>query len=352
MAKPKKRMSLLMSAATNGNARPHPDPLPRGEGEKVSASRRNGSPRLKQASQANVVSVGVANGTPRISAATSKLPPLPGERAGVRADVAPIATSTTNGKAAEAAHGAPEQNTGLKPGANESPNWKASDFLVWQLMDSAFPTGGFAHSAGLEAAWQHGEVRGRVELLAFVETSLNQLGHGYLPFVMAAFAAPDKLAEFDKLCAAFTTNHVANRASRAQGRAFLTAVERVFPERRSPDRLGGEGHAQRADLEIGAPFAHFAPVFGACLRQLDISRETTARMFFFNHLRSVLAAAVRLNITGPMEAQVLQHKLSAKAELVRQKCETLMLEQIAQTAPLLDLWQGAQDRLYSRLFQS
>jgi urease accessory protein len=93
-------------------------------------------------------------------------------------------------------------------------------------------------------------------------------------------------------------------------------------------------------------------VFGACLRRLEVSRETTARMFFFNHLRSVLAAAVRLNIVGPMEAQILQHKPSAKAELVRQKCMHLSLDQIAQTAPLLDLWQGAQDRLYSRLFQS
>ena len=27
-------------------------------------------------------------------------------------------------------------------------------------------------------------------------------------------------------------------------------------------------------------------------------------------------------------------------------------EHLAQTAPLLDLWQGGQDRLYSRLFQS
>jgi urease accessory protein len=168
---------------------------------------------------------------------------------------------------------------------------------------------------------------------------LDQLGHGYLPFVMATFDTPDKLAELDQLCDVFTTNHVANRASRAQGRAFLTAAERVFKT---------EVQSPQAMIEC----AHFAPVFGACLQQLDISRETTGRMFFFNHLRSVLAAAVRLNITGPMEAQVLQHKLSARAELIRQKCETLTLEQIAQTAPLLDLWQGAQDRLYSRLFQS
>ena len=233
----------------------------------------------------------------------------------------------------------------------------ATDFTIWQLMDSAFPTGGFAHSAGLEAAWQHGEVRGRAELLSFAETSLEQLGHGYLPFVTAAFDAPEKLNEFDTLCDAFTTNHVANRASRAQGRAFLTAVERIFPERRPPARLDGKITPQHAVLEAGAPnltppFAHFAPVFGACLRKLDVPRETTARLFLFNQLRAVLAAAVRLNIVGPMEAQMLQNQLAAAAERVRQRCEALSLDQIAQTAPLLDLWQGAQDRLYSRLFQS
>lgn len=227
-----------------------------------------------------------------------------------------------------------------------------NDWLIWQLMDSAFPTGGFAHSSGLEAAWQHGEVRGRTELLSFAETSLDQLGHAGLPFVTAAFDAPEKLGEFDALCDAFTTNHVANRASRAQGRAFLTAVERIFPERGVHAASTSNDKSALKRPEGRAPYAHFAPVFGACLRQVEISREVTARMFFFNHLRSVLAAAVRLNIIGPMEAQVLQHRLSAKAELVRQHCENLSLDQIAQTAPLLDLWQGAQDRLYSRLFQS
>jgi urease accessory protein len=233
----------------------------------------------------------------------------------------------------------------------DNPTAPTSDFIIWQLIDSAFPTGGFAHSSGLEAAWQHGEVRNRAELLSFVEANLDQLGHASLPFVLAAFDAPEKFSEFDSFCDVFTTNHVANRASRAQGRAFLTAVERIFGERRPPARHEVEPIHQRTVPEAGVP-SHFAPVFGASLRRLEISRTTTARMFFFNHLRSVLAAAVRLNITGPMEAQILQHRLATKVETVLKTCGPLTLDDLAQTAPLLDVWQGAQDRLYSRLFQS
>jgi urease accessory protein len=216
-------------------------------------------------------------------------------------------------------------------------------WLLWQLADSAFPTGGFAHSAGLEAAWQHGEIKNRSELISFVEAGLHQLGRVALPFVIAAHAEPERWEEFDKLCDAFTTNHVANRASRAQGKAFLSAVQRVFKN-------------EKTNMETGRMpvlrFNHFACAFGGAMRQLDVSRDTVARLFFFNHLRGVMAAAVRLNIVGPMEAQSLQHQLTATAEDVLKRCESLTLDDIAQTSPLLDLWQGAQDRLYSRLFQS
>jgi urease accessory protein len=209
------------------------------------------------------------------------------------------------------------------------------DWLLWQLMDSAFPTGGFAHSAGLEAAWQHDEVRDREQLLSFIEAGLYQLAHAALPLVTTAHAEPDRLAEWDRLCDAFTSNHVANRASRLQGRAFLNAAQKVF-----------------AVVLPESPCRHFAPVFGASLSQLEVSRETAGRLFFFSHLRGVLAAAVRLNIAGPMEAQMLQRRLAPVAERILTECLPLTLDDLAQTSPLLDLWQGAQDRLYSRLFQS
>jgi urease accessory protein len=235
---------------------------------------------------------------------------------------------------------------------DSDPGFQVSDFAVWQLADSAFPTGGFAHSAGLEAAWQHGEVRNRAELNSYVEASLHQLGRSALPFVLAAYAEPERLEEFDQLCEAFTTNHVANRASRAQGKAFLAAVQRIFGQLDAGGNSTSDGAIAAKRLDVCAPYGHFAPLFGTCLRRLGISDDTAGKLFLFNHLRGLLAAAVRLNIVGPMEAQKFQHVFSSEADSILKNGATRTLDDIAQTAPLLDLWQGAQDRLYSRLFQS
>ena len=208
-------------------------------------------------------------------------------------------------------------------------------WLVWQLADSAFPTGGFAHSSGLEAAWQHGEVRNRSELKEWLAASLRQIACAVLPLVNVGHSEPERLEELDQICDAFTSNHVANRASRSQGKALLAAAERVFarPARR-------------------VSFGHLAPAFGVVMRDLGLAREEALRLFVFLHLRGVIGSAVRLNIVGPMEGQTIQHQLVELAEKTVEEGLAVALEDLAQTAPLLELWQGSQDRLYSRLFQS
>jgi urease accessory protein len=214
------------------------------------------------------------------------------------------------------------------------------DWLLWQLADSAFPTGGFAHSGGLEAAWQHGEIRTTSELVMFIEASLEQLGHGSLPFVTAAHDETEDVGELDLHCDAFLSNHVANRASRLQGRAFLASSARIF--------CSSEVSQKAKQFPLG----HFAPAFGAVTRILGVSRSGAARLFVFQHLRGLVAGAIRLGIAGPMEAQACQYRLAPRAQAILSRCECLAVADIAQTAPLLELWQGTQDRLYSRLFQT
>src|SRR5262245_21730160 len=97
-------------------------------------------------------------------------------------------------------------------------------YLVWQLNDSSFPSGGFAHSGGLEACVQHGEVSGLEDVRSFARQSLSQAGRSVMPLVTAAHRDTKDLAKLDELCDVFLSNPVANRASRAQGRAFLTSA--------------------------------------------------------------------------------------------------------------------------------
>jgi urease accessory protein len=213
-----------------------------------------------------------------------------------------------------------------------------------QLADSAFPTGGFAHSGGLEAAWQLGEVAGREDLERWIGDSLGQCGHAALPFVGAAHGDPARFAEWDRWCDATLPSHVANRASRALGQGMLTSAAAAFAD----DGI----RALKATVRRERLACHLAPATGAITAALGVTRRDALRLFLFLHLRALVSTAVRLGIVGPLEAQGLQHRLGATAAAALGRCAGIGPEDAAAAAPLHDLFQGHQDRLYSRLFMS
>ncbi|HET9869225.1 MAG TPA: urease accessory UreF family protein, partial [bacterium] len=102
------------------------------------------------------------------------------------------------------------------------------DWRLLQIADVAFPTGGFTLSGGLEAAAQLGEVRDEEALRGFLEASLRQAVRGALPLVERARREPGNFREVNALAQAFLTSPAANRSSRLQGSAFLTACEKAF----------------------------------------------------------------------------------------------------------------------------
>lgn len=204
-----------------------------------------------------------------------------------------------------------------------------------QLADSAFPTGGFAHSAGLEAAAQAGEVG---ELAAFTRNALWQAGFGALPLVQDAWRDPAALARLDARADLFLANQVANRASRTQGGAFSSTCARVFP-------------GEAPQLPDGLCM-HLAPLWGAVLRALGLSLEEARGLFLWSTARGVLSAGVRLGLAGTYQAQRMLVDLGPALDLVSSRCAALGAADLAQPAPLLDLLSATHDRLHSRLFQS
>jgi urease accessory protein len=220
---------------------------------------------------------------------------------------------------------------------------RVGEWLVWQLADSAFPIGGFAHSGGVEAAWQGELARHPREVEGILRQLLHQAAAGSAPFVIAAHRNPERFSEFDELLDSMLTSHVANRASRLQGGALLSSAGRIF---------GGSSETLRSAVLAGGHPGHFAVAFGALTRALGVEEETALRLYLFMTLRGCISAAVRLGALGPLNAQSVQAAMGAELESLVAVARATPLEAAAQTAPLLELIQGTQDRLYSRLFQS
>jgi len=126
-------------------------------------------------------------------------------------------------------------------------------YLLLILSDSSLPTGSFVASAGLESTATHalfhaaqptgGAGTDSSNILAFLRNSVDTYAHSALPFardahrISAAYAKREiaeldvalaTLARIDALYDASALNHVARRASCAQGIALLTLYSKGF----------------------------------------------------------------------------------------------------------------------------
>lgn len=218
----------------------------------------------------------------------------------------------------------------------------------WQLIDSLLPTGGFAHSFGLEAAVQSHLVSDPSELKTFVVHVLENTGSLLLPFVYSAAVSPniETWHKLDRMLDATLTNEVGRKASISQGSALMRVASAMFSENPSLKSM------RDTSLALGSVCFHHAPIFGLICGALGFDITASQRAYLFITMRDVISAATRLNLIGPLGAAVLQHQIAAIAEVILEKWMNRAVEEACQTAPLLDTVQGCHGYLFSRLFSS
>ncbi|EFQ27935.1 urease [Colletotrichum graminicola] len=242
-----------------------------------------------------------------------------------------------------------------------------SNHYLLLLSDSALPLGSFAFSSGLESYLAH--TRGRSSFNVFLPESISAYASTTLPFVVAAHRDPNALAELDDHLDAAIICTVGRRASIAQGRALLSIWERSFatslpahvvatlqPYVAMLKAATSSRVSSTADDSAEPPlvFAHLAPLFGAVSNLVGLSLQQTAYIFMMGHVKALISAAVRASMFGPYQAQKVLASTQVQQLItaaIDREWDT-PIERAGQTMPVMDLWIGRHEVLYSRIFNS
>lgn len=208
----------------------------------------------------------------------------------------------------------------------------------------------------------------------FLPISVSSYASTTLPFVLAAHRDPARLPDLDDYLDAAVMCTVGKRASVAQGRALLGIWERSFTASaalRPPQASAGGAGDHDAALreysralrtpsrdydETGLPpvAAHLAPLFGVICSVVGLSLHQTAYIFMLGHVKALISAAVRANLLGPYQAQRLlasSDVMGMIAGAIEKEWDTTV-EEAGQSVPVMDLWVGRHEILYSRIFNS
>lgn len=167
------------------------------------------------------------------------------------------------------------------------------------LADGRFPSGGHAHSGGLEEAVNAGRVPDLTRLEAFLRGRLATAGLVCAAFAAAAAVPGADLPELDWALDARTPSPALRRASRAQGRALVRAGRAMWP------------------LPAGLPAApHHAVALGAVAGAAGLAPDAAALAAAHGAVAGPASAAVRLLGLDPYGVHALLARLAAECETV------------------------------------
>jgi len=221
--------------------------------------------------------------------------------------------------------------------------------MLLQWMDSAFPTGAFAHSGGLETYAQDEIVRTPDDLLRIIHVKLEAAASTDLIIVheaMAAYQDHDTatLSDLDDLCGASKIARETRHASEKIGRRLLENALNVYPDARLQayrQRIAGvEGHG------------HHAVVHGLVCAAMSLDPQAALLAFAYGLAVNQTSAALKLMSIGQTQAQLVLSKAHAAMQTAVDAALTRTLDDFGGFTPALDIRAMQHETLFRRLFIS
>jgi urease accessory protein len=164
--------------------------------------------------------------------------------------------------------------------------------------DSAFPSGGFAFSSGLEGSHRDGLVQDEGDVTAFAAEQLDGRWHRCDRVLLRrAWAEPDP-AGADTLAEAVTTMSVLRAASRRAGAATLATFAALVDSGSNSDVA-----PYRIRVLAGTAPGHLPVAQAICFRAAGLTLETAEAVAAWQVISGIAGAAVRLGICGHLGAQ-------------------------------------------------
>lgn len=225
-----------------------------------------------------------------------------------------------------------------------------AELALQQLADSAFPTGAFAHSFGLETYIQEGVIHDGTTLETFIAGTLR---HGTrrsdalaLAAAHAAMSDDDlpTILELDGRLTALKSATELRQASVQIGRQFLRTALRLYPV--EPLRR------LRQFVEEGDCQGHHSVVFGAVCAVAGVGQGRAVAAYLHAHAAGQVSVAVRLIPLGATEGQRVLRSLHPAiletAEFVMESPDG----ELGGFTPALEIRSMQHARLFARLFLS
>jgi urease accessory protein len=216
------------------------------------------------------------------------------------------------------------------------------------LCDSLFPTGGYAHSDGLEAAAVAGAVFDATTVREWLDTLLHEgLASVDGPAVLLAWEGLHEqrwgaLRTLDDEVFAQRPSSTTRAASRAVGTRLLRTWARLRPQPSIEAMISTEAQLGSWTLPVA---------FGAVCAAARITQRAAIEGFMYTRLAATASAAMRLMPLGQLEAHVMVAESLAAVATV---CDDVLArrDRPLSFTPLFDVAAMRQQYVASRLFRS